>query len=220
MKKIYAISDIHGHIEAFGEVLSMINLDDSDNALVLLGDYIHGHDSYAVLDRVMELEQKYGRDRVIVLMGNHEEFVLMGLCGIDESDDVHREPKDTEKYLKWMNGLRLYYKTDRQIFCHAGIDESAGDLWEWGTPEATFVGKMPPQKGRFYMDIIAGHTGTQTISGIPGYHDVYYDGKSHFYIDGSVNNGGRLAVLMIDLDKRTYYELKADGLHKIKSYRA
>ena len=186
MKKIYAISDIHGHIEEFDEALSLIDLNDPDTALVLLGDYIHGHDSYAVLDRVMELEQKYGRDRVIVLMGNHEEFVLMGLCGIDESDDVHREPKDAEKYLKWMNGL----------------------------------GKMPPQKGRFYMDIIAGHTGTQTISGISGYHDVYYDGKSHFYIDGSVNNGGRLAVLMIDLDKRTYYELKADGLHKIKSYRA
>ncbi len=69
------------------------------------------------------------------------------------------------------------------------------------------------------MDIIAGHTGTQTISGIPGYHDVYYDGMSHFYIDGSVCDGGRLPVLVVDPDTCTYYELKADGLHKIKAYR-
>lgn len=57
--KIYAISDIHGHIEEFNKALSYIDLDDKDPQLILLGDYIHGHDSYAVLDRVMELQEKY-----------------------------------------------------------------------------------------------------------------------------------------------------------------
>ena len=51
------------------------------------------------------------------------------------------------------------------------------------------------------MDIIAGHTGTETISQKQGFHDVYYDGKSHYYIDGSILNGGRLPILVVDLEK-------------------
>ena len=55
------------------------------------------------------------------------------------------------------------------IFVHAGIDEEAEDLWEWGTDDYTFTEKYPAQTGRFYNDmkIIAGHIGTAQISGDP-----------------------------------------------------
>lgn len=47
--------------------------------LILCGDYIHGgQDNYGVLDRIMELERKYGSDKIIVLAGNHEEMSCDG----------------------------------------------------------------------------------------------------------------------------------------------
>lgn len=48
--------------------------------LILMGDYIHGgSDNYGVLDKIMKLQDQYGSDKVLALMGNHEEFVLQGI---------------------------------------------------------------------------------------------------------------------------------------------
>ena len=209
--KIYAMSDMHGCIEEFEKSLSLVDLDSDDTMLVLLGDYIHGHDSYAVLDRVMGLEQKYGRDKIVALMGNHEEAVLFGDDKISDYDDVDRPDRDDDIYLKWMKKLRLYYRTEKQIFVHAGIDETAGEDWEYGTPDHFFTGKYPPTTGKFYMDIISGHTGTAAITGDEDYYDIYYDGKSHYFIDGSVLKGGRIPVLMVDTDAQKYYSVSAEG---------
>jgi serine/threonine protein phosphatase 1 len=59
--KLYSMSDIHGCIDSFEESLSMIKdqLKEKDTKLILLGDYIHGPNSCAVLDRVMELQREY-----------------------------------------------------------------------------------------------------------------------------------------------------------------
>lgn len=201
---IYAMSDIHGCLSEFEEALSLIDLS-GDNILVLLGDYIHrGSDSYGVLNRIMELENTYGKNKVVVLAGNHEDMAIDGRWSIsdDESDD---------KYLFWMKGLKRYYATEHQIFCHAGIDEDAGDLWKWGTDDYTFTEKYPPQTGSFYMDIIAGHTGTSKISGNPYFHDIFYDGESHYYIDGTVLVSRVIPVLKVDTETNRYYRVTESG---------
>jgi len=113
--------------------------------------------------------------------------------------------------LKWMKQLPYYHKTDTQIFVHAGVDEEAEDWWEVGTPEYVFVGKYPPTKGRFYMDIIAGHTSTATISQNQDYHDVFYDKESHYYIDGSVSHSKYIPVLVWDESKKEYFSLSKEG---------
>lgn len=113
--------------------------------------------------------------------------------------------------LKWMKQLPCYYKTETQIFVHAGVDEEAGDWWEAGTPDYVFVGKFPPTKGSFYMDIIAGHTSTAAISQKENYHDVYYDKESHYYIDGSVTRSKFIPVLAFDEIKREYFSLSKEG---------
>lgn len=77
MGYIYAMSDIHGRLDAFEYALSLIDLSD-DNKLVLLGDYVHGPDSYGVLEKVIHLQNKYGTDKVIALIGNHEDLVCDG----------------------------------------------------------------------------------------------------------------------------------------------
>ena len=153
-------------------------------------------------------------------MGNHEESVDVYGHEISEGDDVVRERVDDTPYRKWIRSLRKYYKTDKQIFVHAGIleveEEGEEYIWESGTPDHIFYGKYPPQTGHFYMDIIAGHTGTATISGDPSFHGIFYDGAAHYYIDGSVCESGEIPVLMYDTDTEKYYKItqKRDGRSK------
>ena len=74
--KIYAMSDIHGCLDAFERALGAVDLDGGDSMLVLLGDYCdRGPDSLGVLERAMGLQERYG-DRVVALRGNHEEMLL------------------------------------------------------------------------------------------------------------------------------------------------
>ena len=99
--------------------------------------------------------------------------------------------------IRWIRNMPAYYDADDQIFVHAGVDEEAGEYWMWGTSDDLLLGKFPASKGKFYKTIVAGHvgTGTRDLANDRSYHDVYYDGESHYYIDGSVYKGGKLLLL-------------------------
>ena len=74
--KRYMMSDIHGFLEAFAAALKKTDLS-GKNQLILLGDYIdYGPDGRAVLEKVRALQEKYGSEKVIALMGNHEKALL------------------------------------------------------------------------------------------------------------------------------------------------
>ena len=49
------------------------------------------------------------------------------------------------------------------------------------------------------------------MAGRSDYHDIYYDGKSHYYIDGSVYRQGKLLLLAYDESKDKYYQVGEDG---------
>ena len=230
--KIYCMSDIHGCIDAFNEALLLVldHLDEPDTKLVLLGDYIHGgNDNYGVLDKIMDLQKEYGKHKVTALLGNHEEFVLLGDSTIDSmwalssavDEDFRDNIGDDEKYIQWMEGLPRYYTEGNTIFVHAGIDEDAGDMWEWCTGEETFVGKYPPETGKIEgldIKVVAGHISTAQISGDPTFHDIYYDGESHYYIDGSTLDTGVIPVLMVDTETDKYYSVTEGGNWIIHPY--
>lgn len=222
MSMIYAMSDIHGCLAEFEEALSLIDLS-GNNKLILLGDYIHGGpDPFGVLKRIMKLERQYGADKVIVLAGNHEDMALDGRWPIsaDRNGENYDDPDNDndEPFLLWMQDLRRYYADDRRIFCHAGVDEEAEDLWELGTDDYTFTEKFPAQTGHFYMDIIAGHIGTAVISDDPRFHDIYFDGESHYYIDGTVLDSGIIPVLKVDTGQNKYYQVTDSGDWPILPY--
>ena len=80
-----------------------------------------------------------------------------------------------------------------------------------GTDDDTFVEKYPAETGEFIMDIIAGHIGTAEISGDPHFHDIYYDGASHYYIDGTVLESGVIPILKVDTEKNKYYRVTETG---------
>ena len=75
-------------------------------------------------------------------------------------------------------------------------------------------GRLPQQKKYlqenilqvllFYKDIIAGHIGTYSLKADKNFHGVYWDGMSHYFIDGSVNISGVIPLLMYDLESNKY----------------
>lgn len=223
--KIYCMSDIHGCLAEFEEALSMVleHLEKEDTKLILLGDYVHGgSDGRGVLNKIMKLQYQYGQDRVVALLGNHEEWVLNGTSSIDYMmNTIDEDSEDDEIYINWLSLLPRYYVEGNTIFVHAGIDEEAGDLWEWGTDDNMFTMKYPAETGEIHgldMKVVAGHVGTAEIAGDSGYHDIYYDGASHYYIDGTVLDSGFIPVLMVDTETDKYYQVYESGEWLISPY--
>ena len=67
---IYVMSDIHGHQDAFDDILSQIQLSDHDH-LYILGDVIdRGPDGIALLQRIRQMP------RTTLLLGNHEYMMI------------------------------------------------------------------------------------------------------------------------------------------------
>lgn len=215
---IYAMSDIHGSYFEFLDALELVDLSGA-NKLVLLGDYIDGGgDDKQVLDKIIELQNRYGTDKVIALMGNHEEMAFEGF-GLRQTD--YDEPGfELEDYFGWMENLPRYYVANKTIFVHAGIDEGAGIYWEEETDDYTFTQKFPEQTGKFSggMTIVAGHIHTSSIARDKSFHDIFFDGYSHYYIDGDVLISGRIPVLAVDIENDKYYGVDATGLYVIEPF--
>ena len=227
--KIYCISDVHGFLAEFEEALSLVieHLEEPDTKLCLMGDYIHGGaDNYGVLDKIISLQNRYGEDKSIVLLGNHEEFVLTGYSSSNSMSMIEDNEYDDgddqdDKYICWLENLPRYYTEGNTIFVHAGIDEDAGDMWEWGTSDEIFVSTYPAETGKIEgleMKVVAGHVGTAEISGDSRFHDIYYDGESHYYIDGTVIDSGVIPVLLVDTEEDKYYQVTEGGNNLISPY--
>lgn len=258
---IYAMSDIHGQYELFEKRIEQLRplLEDNDSKLILLGDFIdRGNRSFDCLKLAFELEQKFGRNKVVVLKGNHEvwfeEFLFLNEdVWLEEDKDFltsgtfltkeqfkeldvlpNREVRieyvkkcikeDHKELLVWMKKLRLFYETDTQIFVHAGVDEDIPEEEaEWctiGTPDYVMTGKFPPSVGHFYKDIIAGHVAASHLARDLSFSGIFFDGESHYYIDGSAAKFRRVLCLAYDEKEKKYYQFDEDGkLKEIKGYR-
>lgn len=120
-----------------------------------------------------------------------------------------------KELITWIRKLPYYFETDNQIYVHAGIEEEAKDIWKYGTPEEYFANKFPVQKGHFYKDIIAGHVGTSGIRKNKNCNEVYWDGKSHYYIDGSVQESGFIPILKYDTKTSIYTSFRKNEKNNI-----
>lgn len=78
---VYAMSDIHGNFQALEKALDFLfnktKISIGEDKLIFLGDYVdRSPDGYSVLKTIYDLQQKYGKENIIVLMGNHDEMFL------------------------------------------------------------------------------------------------------------------------------------------------
>ena len=112
-----------------------------------------------------------------------------------------------QEILTWLRSLPDYYETERQIFVHAGIDERAHGRWQELTDSHIFVRKYPVSTRYFLKDIIAGHVAAAEAAGDPEHEGIYFDGASHYFIDGAVQETGKLLCLAYDEKNGRYYEL-------------
>ena len=126
---------------------------------------------------------------------------------------------NNEELIAWVRKMPSFYETENQIFVHAGVDEEAGEYWQWGTSDDILLWKFPASKGEFYKTIIAGHVGTGDVSRDRSFHDVYFDGASHYYIDGSVyKHRGKLLLLGYDEKEDKYYQVEDDRMIPVRKY--
>lgn len=215
MPSIFAMSDTHGCDEILEETIERIGFPrKKGDKLILLGDYVSHdwEDAISDLAAIMDIQARYPEGQVICLPGNHE---------IDWCEN-YGQTSYGRAFARWINRLPLYYETDDQIFVHAGIDEEAGDLWRIGTPDDWFTHAFPPITGAWddgsgegarSKDIVAGHVGTSSeyLGGREYWGRVFYDGESHFYLDGTTESSGVIPVLEYDIEHGIYYAWDKDG---------
>ncbi|WP_028042962.1 metallophosphoesterase [Candidatus Stoquefichus massiliensis] len=93
-KTYYVVSDIHERIDLLDESIKRhIDFSDSENILILLGDYVDGTtktESYHTLQYIYDLQLVYPH-QVIVLKGNHEQW----LC-----DYLHQRKSILQTYVE------------------------------------------------------------------------------------------------------------------------
>lgn len=224
MKRILAISDIHGELELFDELLKKVNYNPEEDQLVLLGDYIdRGPDSKGVLNRVMELKDK----GAIVLRGNHDEMMVnfidgklgskerwernKGLATLQEYDSALTRvtnplTKEFTAHVNFIKTLDYYYETDDYIFVHAGVEP--------GVPmDSTDKYKLVWIREEFYDNyngektVVFGHTPTSFLWGERKL-DVYFGENNIIGIDGAAAYGGQLNCL--ELPSKTVYNTRKD----------
>ena len=140
MNKIFAIGDIHGCLEKLKELMPKTGIDNQNDTLIFIGDYIdRGKFSSEVVNHVIHLQNEY--KKVVCLRGNHEDMFAHYLEGMNEdmylnnggintlhsyeivlSDDTEeRKHKIPAEHRNFFESLLPYYETQDYIFVHAGM---------------------------------------------------------------------------------------------------
>jgi len=108
-QRVYAIGDIHGRDDLFGQLIDMIRADNAARSaakvtLILLGDLVdRGPQSSEVVSRAISLKNEFDDSRLLI--GNHEECFLAAMTG-----DVQRV-----RYFMRIGGeatVRSYWNAD------------------------------------------------------------------------------------------------------------
>jgi serine/threonine protein phosphatase 1 len=132
MKRILAVSDIHGEYDKLLHALEEANYDPKTDQLVLLGDYVdRGPDSKKVVEYLITLVE----DGAIALLGNHDKMFIDSIRDIDTYrmwikngggttiDSYDGDEGLMQAHIRWLDKhLKFYYETDDYIFVHAGLE--------------------------------------------------------------------------------------------------
>ncbi|KAA8787088.1 serine/threonine protein phosphatase [Paenibacillus amylolyticus] len=195
MNRTLMISDIHGCIDEFNQLLLNVDYNSKYDQLILLGDYVdRGANSREVVDKVMELVQEH---HAIALRGNHDQrfadLIYEGTSSIqskfmehgglqtlesycrlndqDSSEDLETARKiiklNYSRHINFLSNLPLFYEDENHIYVHAGLNP---DYSEWKQqPEYDFMYIKDKFIHNAFEDlhkkVIFGHTKTIDIHG-------------------------------------------------------
>lgn len=143
-----ALGDLHGDLDALLQILSELNLIDSNTGrwlgksinLVLLGDFINGAGQTRILlDYLIRLKQEMNNSsgRLHLLAGNHEIELSKGdedkMPSEDQEDflefsidgrfyeSVESIFRQDNKYTRLFSGLQMMVQINRVLYVHAGV---------------------------------------------------------------------------------------------------
>ncbi|PKR85795.1 metallophosphoesterase family protein [Heyndrickxia camelliae] len=236
-KRILVISDIHGCLHEFQELLKLANFDPINDQLILLGDYVdRGSKSKEVVEFVKKLVVTNG---VIALKGNHDQMfcdwlkepvetleryfmngglaTIQSFLGTDIKENIEEDTykkwaevilKENKDLIDFLESLPYFYENDSFIFVHAGINPSHED-WK-NTSEHDFIWIRDPFlhfDHSFPQTIIHGHTPTFILQNDP---NIFY-GNKKIGIDGACVYGHQLNCLEIKNGQFAHYFVKKEG---------
>ena len=218
MKRTLVISDIHGCVEEFKQLLDTVVFNADEDKLVLLGDYVdRGPASREAVEFVMHLVREKG---AIALKGNHDQRFVDVLGGVDSLTEMkffehggiqtfksfsradnldikqskERIIANCSDHIAFLNNLPLYYEDETHIYVHAGLNPAYTD---WKTqPERDFLWIRAPfvqQRTVVKKTVVFGHTTTKHIHGKA---DVWFD-RDKIGIDGGCAYGMQINCLEI-----------------------
>lgn len=231
MTRTLLISDIHGELSLFEELLEKIQYNENKDQLVLLGDYIdRGPSSKEVLSKIAQLQKGGAR----ILMGNHEQIML---------DVFEMENKyDWDFWLHTAGGLatmRSYGFTENdlekagslekfslipffsdEIIEHLELIRHMNTIIEQDDYIFVHAGvdpKIPLQQNttksflwirdEFHRNykgnqtVVFGHTPTPTLHRNRENHQIYFGKNRIIGIDGGAVFGGQLNCLELPSEK-------------------
>ncbi|WP_246168315.1 metallophosphoesterase family protein [Paenibacillus antarcticus] len=151
MTRILMISDIHGCLDPFNELLEFVNYQSSNDQLIVLGDYVdRGPKSRETVDRVIDLVKNH---HVIALRGNHDQRLVDlirtdnpivkskflehgGLQTLQSYCDFINSSMDESQFqeaidfirshfithIDFLESLPLYHEDKEHIYVHAGLN--------------------------------------------------------------------------------------------------
>lgn len=185
-KRIVAVSDIHGNLDLFRQLLDKIDYTEND-VLILLGDLCNkGPQDRETLEYIMALST---REHVCVLRGN----------GDRERGWMTREQ------LAFIEGLPHILETDDYIFVHAALSDAP--LEKQDVLTCTKVYDFIEKAGRFDKWVITGHWPVVNYChAIPCMNPFFDEEKKIVGIDGGcvVRWDGQLNALLIENGKFSF----------------
>lgn len=213
---IYVMSDIHGEIDRFNEMLKLINFSEADT-LYIIGDaadrYPGGVDIWKRIMRTPNMHMIKGNheDMCIKTLGERYEFGARNLWRQNGGNSTYREMmyvisgKERHEILSWMENLPSYMDVvvgDRKFRLVHGWPGENEDSFLWGRPLEHRQMWLPSD-----MTAVIGHTPTCFLNGnMVDPFRIYY-GYRYVAIDcgcGNTTELRRLACLRLD-DMEEFY---------------
>lgn len=226
MKRILAISDIHGSIDLLEQLLEKVQYHPEKDQLILLGDYVdRGPNAKAVIEKVMELHH----EGAIVLKGNHEDMMLKALTtdeerawnhwvvrnggdktlqsyGFEEEELKINEEKPFQKpvlkndtltkHLTFIKSLHPLTELNQYIFVHAGVDPTQS-IHETDPYRLMWIRDEFYEHYKGDQTVIFGHTPTPHLHKNKKNFSIYFGDNQIIGIDGGAVYGGQLNCLSL-----------------------
>ncbi len=147
----YVIGDVQGCHEALQRLLQHIHFHSESDRLWFVGDLVNrGPNSLSVLRYIKNLG-----DRAVVVLGNHDLFLLSVAEGIttlrpEDTLQLVLDAPDRNELLGWLRRQRLFYREGPFALVHAGL------LPQWSIDEAEQLAREVEAglQGPSYRDIL------------------------------------------------------------------